>query len=118
MGRPFFRRIGLSDAHELVTPRAPGCQRAVNGASALPRKAVSDAVHGLDVERRLWVELDLLPELDHVHVDGARRGVLLAPPDLVEDRRALERLALVREEEAQEFELAPREAMAHAATLQ
>src|SRR5262245_30083479 len=90
---------------------------AVAGARPAPAaeaEEVPDAVHGEDVDRRLGGELDLLPEPQDVGVDRARRGVLLPAPDLVEEPPALDGLALVGEEEAQDVELLAREAAAHA----
>src|SRR6185369_14610759 len=67
---------------------------------------VPGAVDGEDVLGFLGRSLDLLPQLRHEVVDRARRRRLLIAPDLVEDLLARDDLAGVRDQVAEQIELA------------
>ena len=59
----------------------------------MPAEAVADAVHRDDVARPLRIDLDFLPQLEHVRVDRARRREFVGPPDVGEELLAAESLA-------------------------
>ena len=68
-----------------------------DSASGSAHEPVADAAHGQQVPRLRRLLLDVAPQPDDEVVDGARVGVLVHAPDVLEHRLARHRLAFVRD---------------------
>src|SRR3954469_1542694 len=83
--------------------------RSPRGEGGSADEFVAGAVDGEDVLGFVGRTLDLLPELRHEVVDGARGRRLLVAPDLIQDLLAGDDLAGVRDEIPQQVEFPGRE---------
>src|SRR5687767_5015766 len=90
-------------------------RRFVNGSStplSARVESIPDPMHGLDQTRSLGIVLELLAQLEHVHVNRARRREVVRAPHVVEQTLAIESLAWMGQEIAQQIELLARQALA------
>src|SRR6187549_3080678 len=89
-------------------------RRASPGAWSWINKLVPHPVDRQDVARLTSAVADLGTELCNVGVDGARRGIALVPPHVLEQLVAAHGLALALDQVAQQLELARAELQQHA----
>ena len=82
------------------------CYFPLGGGSAGPGKeAIADTTHRLQKDRLGGIVFNITAQADHKVVDGARIGVLVDPPDLLQQLLAGDDAALVEDKIAQQVGL-------------